>query len=116
MDKVVVIILLLLFSYSLTSNADTYRSSDGASCSYNRDHSDLEVKLYVEGKNDEHSATYSSSGKSNSIGVELVYKIGAPAKMDCNRLYEMDLLHREAELKKLKKQLELMSKVSDLKW
>ena len=116
--------ILLLCAFSSASFADTVRLSDGNSCSFDAGDTPWELGFtadHVDGSNSDSRNGYNpydADRLSNEyrVGVELSYKFGGPERLDCSRLYNMQLQSKEAELKALQKKLEMMEASEGIKW
>lgn len=112
---------LLLALISSASHGDTVRLSDGNSCTFDAGESPWE--LSVEGKQiekDTHGNNY--AGKTNDandeyhVTAKIKYSFGGPRRLDCSRLYEMQLRTKEAELKALQEKVKMLEKSKSIDW
>ena len=115
---------LVFAALSSTAMADTVRLSDGNSCSFDAD--DTPWELSLEGKNihkgddgfgkHNDSKYFRSKFDENHVGVKLSYSFGGPERLDCSKLYNMQLRTKEAELKLLEQQIELLQSNASIDW
>ena len=114
---------LLLASVSLGTMADTVRLSDGNSCSFDADDSPWELSLITsarDGQGKRHDAYHDRKGwdKRNDyeVGAEISYKFGGPTRLDCSKLYNIQLNMKNAELKLLKQKLQILESQASINW
>ncbi len=118
---------LALVAISGASMADTVRLSDGSSCSFDADDNPWEIAL--EGKNIDKDgngnglSTYNNKNYYNSsdsdeqhIGLKLSYSFGGPKRLDCSKLYNIQLNTKDAELKLLQQKLEILQSNALIDW
>ncbi len=99
------------------ANADTIRTADGISCSFDADESPYEVSLYAEnGALDEDSTAWDSNTDQTTVGVQFTYKFGTPDRLDCGKLYNLELRSKEARVKELEAKLEALETVNAATW
>ena len=122
------LISIALVTLSSASMADTVRLSDGSSCSFDAD--DTPWELSLEGKNinkddfDNGVSPYGSNKNyhTNSnfdeqhIGLKLSYSFGGPKRLDCSKLYNIQLNTKDAELKLLQQKLEILQSNALIDW
>lgn len=119
---------LALVAVSGASMADTVRLSDGSSCSFDSDDNPWEIAL--EGKNiakDDNDNGVSRYGDNKNyytnsnfdeqhIGLKLSYSFGGPKRLDCSKLYNIQLNTKDAELKLLQQKLEILQSNALIDW
>lgn len=115
------LITLTLALFSSASFADSIRTSDGISCSFDADESPFEVSVYAEnGTFDEDQESgygdYYSDSNQNSVGIQFTYKIGTPARLDCGKLYALELRTKEARVKELEAKIAAFESASTVSW
>ncbi len=118
---------LALVAVSGASMADTVRLSDGSSCSFDADDNPWEISLEGKnvGKNNDGSKFYKADGDSYNdysdsdeqhIGLKLSYSFGGPKRLDCSKLYNIQLNTKDAELKLLQQKLEILQSNALIDW
>ena len=110
--------LCLLPSLAL---ADTVRLPDGNSCSFDSGTTPWRFKIESKksDRDEEDLGTFRNRDFQRdevSVGASLTYSFGGPKRLDCSRLYEMQLRTKEAELKQLEQKVKLLSQAEGLKW
>lgn len=113
--------LLLTLLLSNVALADSIRTADGISCSFDSDDSPWEIETYAETGRDDYDSTnsdYSNNSNSNDskVGVKLTYKFGGPRRLDCNSLYQLELRSKEAKVKELEAKVKALEAASNIKW
>ena len=115
------VILLLLLSIG-AAHADTVRTSDGSSCSFDSDDSAYEVSLYARSNNRDTRQNnfqnfhnnYNDNGE--QIGIEFTYKFGGPKRLNCDSLYQIELRTKTAQLRLLEQKIKTLEKAQLIKW
>ena len=117
--KVLTLLITFLSSFSY---ADSIRTSDGILCSFDSGDSPYELTTYVEnGLNDStynHQNQYNSDEIYNETkgGVELTYRFGGPERLDCGKLYNLELRTKEAKVQMLEQKLKKYEAMHDINW
>lgn len=114
---------ILLASVSLGTMADTVRLSDGNSCSFDSDDSPWELSLNtkaMDGRGKRHDAFYDKGAwnreNNYELGAEISYRFGGPKRLDCSKLYNIQLNMKNAELKLLKQKLQILESHASINW
>ena len=121
------LIALALIGASSVSMADTVRLSDGNSCSFDSDDTPWEMSFYGEQSDKQNGGQIAGNGHNggaNSIydrdefkvGTKLTYKFGGPKRLDCSRLYNIQLNTKNAELKLLEQKLQILQSNASINW
>ncbi|WP_422449400.1 MULTISPECIES: hypothetical protein [unclassified Endozoicomonas] len=115
------LIAIAAMTLSMHVFADSIRTADGISCSFDADDSPWSVETYAEMGNDDYDNQYerghnNSVRDNNKFGVKLVYKFGGPGRLQCNDLYQLELRDKEARVKQLEAKLKMYEKASNLAW
>ena len=113
----------LLVLLSGVTMADTVRLSDGNSCSFDADDSPWELSLQTkasDGKGKRHDPYNDRKGwdarNDYEVGAEISYKFGGPKRLDCSKLYNIQLNMKNAELKLLKQKLQILESHASINW
>lgn len=111
-----IISLLFLISLSTVAQADSIRTSDGISCN-NSNTTPYEISSFVN-TNDERGVNYGHPVETDdvSVGVKFSYKFGGPDRLDCNKLYKLELRTKEAQVKQLEEKVKLLEIASSIDW
>lgn len=118
MKKLTLAVAIALFTTPALS--DTIRTSDGISCSFDSDDSPYEVRTYAESGANEYDQSGSNDyyngydGNDNRVGIEFTWKFGAPKRLDCDKLYALELRTKEAKVKELEKKVEMLESAASL--
>lgn len=113
-------IAVMAMATSSLVSADTVRLSDGNSCSFSTN--DHPWELGFSGKKLDHEKPERMYSLNNrqvdrfEIGMHLKYKFGGPDRLDCSKLYNMQLATKEQELKLLKEKLKIAESSTYIKW
>ena len=102
--------------------ADTVRLSDGNSCSFSSN--DHPWEFAVSGKKhdvEEQPGSFLYRQRARDLdryemGLSLKYKFGGPRRLDCSKLYNIQLSSKEAELKMLREKLKILESSPYIKW
>lgn len=126
MKKYLLISIISCFSVTLTSNAlaDSIRLPDGTSCSFDTYNSpwELEFGSSVRDVQNEYKDNPFYSSKPNSevddvaLNASITYKFGGPERLNCGRLYELQIRIKEAELKTMELQLKQLEEAAEIDW
>lgn len=110
------LLALIASAFATQSFADTIRTSDGISCSFDSDDSPYEVRTYAESGayDSEQTNDYYSNQDDSRIGLEFTWKFGAPKRLDCDKLYALELRTKEAKVKELEKKVEMLESAASL--
>lgn len=101
--------LLLITCLSTTALADSIRTSDGISCSFDADDSPFKIETYTEKDlSDYHGRDYETDQRESRVGFKLTYSFGGPSRLDCDKLYQIELRAKEARVKQLEQQIKAM--------
>ena len=115
-------LLLSMLFLSTFSYADSIRTSDGILCSFDSGDTPYELSTYIEqGNNDsnyDHQNQYNSDERYNETkgGVELTYRFGGPDRLDCGKLYNLELRTKEAKVQMLEMKLKKLEAMQDINW
>lgn len=110
-------ILFFLVLFPALVLADTVRTSDGSSCSFDADDNPFKLKTYAEKEVDNYDSSISYNSKSESaIGVSLEYTFGGPKRLECDRLYQLELRDKEARVKELEARVAALEAVNSVDW
>ncbi|WP_298439203.1 hypothetical protein [uncultured Ferrimonas sp.] len=105
---------LLLSSSAL---ADTVRTSDGVTCSFDSGDTPYQLETYVDKGSDHYDGyNYDQSQRESNVGIKFTYKFGGPKRLNCDALYRMELRAKEARLKQLEQQIKAMEAVAAAQW
>ena len=115
-------LLIFVAALSFNSFADSIRTADGISCSFDSDDSPFSVETYAETGSDDYSDrdtevnedSYHRDG--GRIGVKVIYKFGGPRRLDCNELYQLELREKNARVKQLEARLKVYEQASKVEW
>lgn len=115
------ILLLLSVLFATPAWADTVRTADGISCSFDADDYPYEVQAYIESGSDDYNNKYSDGYSSTDrddqkVGVKLTYKFGGPKRLNCDDLYQLELRDKSAKVKQLEEKIKLLEEAQDIKW
>lgn len=115
------LLLVLSILFAIPTWADTIRTADGISCSFDADDSPYEVEAYVEGGRDDYSSNYdngynNSDRDDNRVGLKLTYKFGGPDRLNCDTLYQLELRDKSAKVKQLEAKIKMLEAAQDIKW
>lgn len=120
MKKLLALLILCSCGYA---HADSIRTPDGYSCSFDPDSNAYELSLSgnIADSNDDntyfnHMSDYYSDRDQNSIGVNFTWKFGRPKQLDCNKLFRLAVHEKEAQVKLLKKKLEVLNASENVNW
>jgi hypothetical protein len=121
--KKIIIAILAVFTFAACQPAvaDTIRTADGISCSFDADDSPYEVETYIESGSDDYNNNY-NDGYSNTdrddhkVGVKLTYKFGGPKRLNCDTLYQLELRDKSAKVKQLEAKIKMLEAAQDIKW
>ena len=116
-----------MFFSTLFSNlvlADSVRLPDGTSCTFDSYNSPWELSLGTTVKNNNsdfekfpnHTPRANSEIDDVSVTGQIKYKFGGPKRIDCSRLFELQLRIKEAELKDMEMKLEKLKDASTIEW
>ncbi len=124
--------LLLFLFFSNVVIADSIRTSDGITCSFDSDDKDYEVRAFVEGYDnggdylnnglfsnkpiENYNISSDSSHGEIKGGIELTYKFGGPERLNCNKLYLMELREKELKLQQLEAKIKKLEAVGNINW
>ena len=117
------ILILFVAASSFNALADSVRTSDGVSCSFDANSNPYEVSADIGKTNDD--AEYWQRGAMGSradssdemeYGLTFTYKFGSPKQLDCNKLYQIELKEKTLRTKLLEKKLELMEAGAKINW
>ncbi|NKB39487.1 MAG: hypothetical protein GKR86_00245 [Ilumatobacter sp.] len=114
----------VLACVSSATLADTVKLSDGNSCSFDADDTPWEVSLEGKAKQADNDgvsryhdpAGYYNNNDENHIGLKVSYRFGGPKRLDCSKLYDIQLRSKEAELRLLKQQLDILQSNASIDW
>lgn len=119
-------ITLLLMTCAPSAFADSIRLPDGTSCSFDSYNTPWEftVGTSVRGTDNDYEKLQNDirNGRPNSqmddfnIKGEIKYKFGGPDRIDCSRLYELQLRVKEAELKDMELKLQKLRDATNIEW
>lgn len=119
-------ILLCTLGTSFITHADSIRLPDGTSCTFDTYNSPWELSVSTAARdNDTDYEKFSDPvlrPKSNvdrddfEVRGQIKYKFGGPERLQCGRLFELQLRIKEAELKKLEMQMAKLEKAQDIDW
>ena len=110
--------LMLLALVSTGVLADSIRTSDGISCSFNSDDTPFEITAYTEKDLADYDGqnSYYDDNTQSRIGLKFKYKFGGPKRLDCDKLYQMELRDKEARVRQLEEQIKAMEAVNSVDW
>lgn len=101
-------------------SADSIRTSDGISCSFDADDSPWEVEAYGENGREDYdyhgNVPSGNQRDNNKVGVKLSYKFGGPKRLNCDTLYQLELRSKEAKVKELEAKIEALEAASNITW
>lgn len=110
----------LLFVFAAPAMADSIRTSDGITCSFDADETPFELRTYGEtGSSDKaYNGDYWSKNNEDEFraGVELTYRFGGPKRLDCDRLYQLELRSKEATVQELEAKVKALEAAQGIKW
>lgn len=118
-------LLIALMFVSSASMADTVRLSDGNSCSFDADDTPWEMSFYGENINKNNDGSFSGSEHQGQglydkdefkVGTKLTYSFGGPKRLDCSKLYNIQLNTKDAELKLLQQKLQILQSNASINW
>lgn len=113
---------LILTAVSSATLADTVRLSDGNMCSFDADDSPWELSLEGKTSQKDHDRinsitdNYYNNNDEKQIGLKLSYKFGGPTRLDCSKLYDIQLRSKETELRLLQQKLDILQSNSSIDW
>ena len=112
--------VLVMCNYTL---ADSIRTSDGITCTFDSSDTPYELTTYIENGRDDsdynNQGGYYNSNEENSEtkgGVEFVYRFGGSQRLDCDKLYQLELRTKEQKVKMLEMKLRKMEAMMDVQW
>lgn len=101
---------------SYNTSQDRIRTPDGFQCETSIGSSTtiqmgVSATAGVDDSNYWDSYSHGSNRDESEVGAffQVVIPVGAPERIDCSRLYDLELRAREMEIRQLEKQIELMS-------
>ena len=112
-------LFLVLFALLSTGVfADSIRTSDGISCSFDAGDTPFEIIAYTEKDLADYDGenSYFNDNTESRIGMRLKYKFGGPKRLDCDKLYQMELRDKEARVRQLEEQIRAMEAVNSVDW
>ncbi|CAL9980337.1 hypothetical protein VPHD479_0230 [Vibrio phage D479] len=115
------LVALAITAFSVPVFADSIRTADGISCSFDADDSPYEVEAYIENGDESYDSRYldgynASDRDDNKIGLKLTYKFGGPKRLNCDTLYQMELRSKEAKLRELEAKLAAIEAAQSINW
>ncbi|PTP50621.1 hypothetical protein [Vibrio splendidus] len=101
--------------------ADSIRTSDGTSCSFDTSSSPYQLKAYIENGSDtsnEYSSGYSNDSYQDdrTVGIEFTYKFGGSDRLDCGKLYQLELETKLLELQIMKERATKLEAAQSIDW
>ncbi|AUS02721.1 coil containing protein [Vibrio phage 2.275.O._10N.286.54.E11] len=119
--KKIAFIALMTIGVIPNTYADTIRTSDGISCSFDADDSPYEVESYIEqgdfNSNSNYNDMYTDSIQDDQrVGVKLTVKFGGPKRLNCDKLYQLELRSKSAKVAELEAKVKALEAAQDIKW
>ena len=122
------VLALTLSSISTLTLADSVRLSDGNSCNFDADDTPWELSFNTSHSNKKENGisgynkdlggqydTWDNNGEIE-VGATLKYKFGGPQRLDCSKLYNIQLRTKDAELKLLEQKLQILQSNASIQW
>ena len=114
-------ILLGLMLVSSATMADTVRLSDGNSCSFDADDTPWSLSFEAKRVDKDDNGYYGTNKRfynqdENHVGAKLTYSFGGPERLDCAKLYNIQLNTKNAELKLLEQKLQILQSNASINW
>ena len=111
--------IILISSYNF-ANTNRITTSDGITCENSSD-APYEFESYVESSKNKLEGEYSNGfdnvdNNISTIGVKLTYKFGEQKKLDCNRLYNLELREKQAKVEELESKIKALELANKINW
>ncbi len=114
------IIFLICISTFCLSNTNRITTSDGITCENSSD-APYEFESYVESSKNKLEGEYSNGFDNvdndiSTIGMKFTYKFGEQKKLDCNRLYNLELREKQAKVAELESKIKALELTNKINW